>query len=244
MGKRFDDHPSAILAQRIAHMGCCAYRITHVVETIEHRNQIVVLARKLFGLRDAKVEANLETFSGGDGAGALDRFVVIVKSEELRFWEGFGHQHCRCSLATAHIGDTRAGLELSLYTLQRGNPRTCEVRGIAGPEEFLAAMKHIIVVFMPAHPCAGAEGLDNPGNSAKRAESQLEGAGNIGGTVFVRQCKRLFFAQTELASLFVIRHVAAGSLGAQPFAYITLICPGLCSQFGGVHGAAFSESLV
>jgi len=68
-------------------MGCSAYRIAHVVETIEDGNQVVVLAGKLFGLGDTKVEANLETFPGRGGAGALDGFVVIVKSEELRFWE-------------------------------------------------------------------------------------------------------------------------------------------------------------
>src|SRR5467141_3586482 len=87
-------------------MGCGSYRITHVMKTIEYRNQVIVLARKLLGLRYAKVEANLETFSGGSGPGALDGFVVIVKSEELRFWEGFGHQHRRRSLAAAHVGGT------------------------------------------------------------------------------------------------------------------------------------------
>src|SRR4029077_11576871 len=97
-------------------MGCGPYRITHVVETIEYGNQVVVLARKLLGLRHAKVEANLNTFSGGDGAGALDGFVVVVESEKLRIWEGFGHQHGRRSLAAAHIGDFGTALELGLYT--------------------------------------------------------------------------------------------------------------------------------
>src|SRR6266481_7519872 len=146
-------------------MGCGSYRITHVMKTIEYRNQVIVLARKLLGLRYAKVEANLETFSGGSGPGALDGFVVIVKSEELRFWEGFGHQHGGCAFAAAHVGDFGAGFKLGLHTLQRRNPRANEVGCVAGPEEFLAAMKHGIVVLMPAHACTGAEGFGDSGNS-------------------------------------------------------------------------------
>ena len=69
-------------------------------------------------------------------------------------------------------------------------------------------------MLVPAHACAGAKGLGNPRNSGKRAESQLEGPGNVGGTIYVRQHKSLLFAQTELACLFVIGKVAAGGLGA------------------------------
>ena len=64
-------------------MGCGADRITHIVQTIEHGDQVVVFSWKCFGLRDAKVEANLETFLSGSCARALDGFVVIVEAEEL-----------------------------------------------------------------------------------------------------------------------------------------------------------------
>src|SRR5580700_8007518 len=137
-------------------MGCGADRITHVVQTIEHGDQVVVFAWKCFGLRDAKVEAILETLFSGGCAGALDGFVVIVKAKELRFWECLGHQHSGRTLAAPHIRDARAGLELGLYALQGRNPRTYKVSCIARAEEFLAAMKHIFVVLMPAHARAGA----------------------------------------------------------------------------------------
>src|SRR3982074_1125138 len=104
-------------------MGCGAYRITHVVQDIGHGNQVVVPARKLLGFRNAKVDAIPETLSGGSCATTIDRFIVIVKSEELRIWEGFGHQQSRRTFAAAHIGDARASLELGLYTLQGRNPR-------------------------------------------------------------------------------------------------------------------------
>src|SRR5260370_34724247 len=193
-------------------MGCGADRITHIVQTIEHGNQVVVLAWKGFGLRDAKVEANLEALFSGGRAGALDGFVVIVEAKELRFWEGFSHQYGGRTLAAPNIGDARAGLELSLDAVQGRNPRTDKVCCIAWPEEFLAAMKHIFIMFIPTHACARSERLGNPGNCGQRAKGQLEGAGKISGTVFVRQCKCLLFAQTELASLLVIGNVAAGSL--------------------------------
>src|SRR5271169_2802473 len=193
-------------------MGCGADRITHIVQTIEHGDQIVVFAWKCFGLRDAKVDANLETLFSGDCAGALNGFVVIVETKELRFWEGFSHQHGGRTLAAPNIGDARPDLELSLYAVQGRNPRTDKVCGIARPEELLAAMKHIFIMLIPSHACAGSEGLGNPGNCGQRAEGQLEGAGKISRTVFVRQRKCLLFAQTELASLLVIGDVAAGSL--------------------------------
>jgi len=97
-------------------------------------------------------------------------------------------------------------------------------------------------MLIPTHTCAGSEGLGDPGNRGQRAEGQLEGAGKISGTVFVRQGKCLLLAQTELASLLVIANVAAGSLriaisafmpGASPspgakmmsLLLIILVCP-------------------
>src|ERR1700730_11726285 len=176
-------------------MSCGADRITHVMQTIEHGNQVVVFAWKGFGLRDTKVEANLKTFFSGGCASTLDGFVVVVIAKELRFWERFSHEHGGRTLAAPNIGDTRAGLELSLYAVQGRNPRTDKVCCIAWPEEFLAAMKHIFIMFIPTHAGAG-----------------WEGTGNISGHVFVRKRKCLVFAQTELASLLVIGDVAAGSL--------------------------------
>src|SRR6516165_34860 len=224
-------------------MRCGAYGITHVVKTIEHGDQVVFLAGKCLGFRDAKVETNLESLFGGGCAGTFDRFVVIVKAKELRFWEGFSHQYSGRALAAPYISNARAALELGLYSLERGYPRTYEVSRIARPEEFLATMKHIFVVLMPAHACAAAEGFDNPWNRNQRAERQLEGARKVSWAVFVRQRKRLFFAQTELARLVVIRDVTASGLRGQPFADIPLICFGLGGKFGGVQGA-FGESFV
>jgi hypothetical protein len=58
-------------------MGRGADRIAHVVQTIEHGDQVVVFAWKCFGLRDPKVEAKLETLFGGGSAGAL-RLIAFV----------------------------------------------------------------------------------------------------------------------------------------------------------------------
>src|SRR5579862_434279 len=193
-------------------MGCGTDRVTHIVQTIEHGDQIVVFSWKCFGLGDAKVELNLETLSSGRRAGPLDGFVVIVEAKELRFWEGFSHQHGGRTLAAPNIGDARAGFELSLDAVQRRNPRTDKVCCITWPEKFIAAMKHIFIMLIPTHACAGSESFGNPGNCGQRAEGQLEGARKISWTVFVRQRKCLFFAQTELASLLAIGDIAPCSL--------------------------------
>src|ERR1700675_3714163 len=144
-------------------MGGGADRIAHVVQTIEHGNQVVVLAWKCFGLRNAKVEANLETLFNGGSACALDRFVVIIKAKELRLGESFSHQHGGGTLATPHVRDARAGFELGLHTLQSRNPRTYKVSCVARAEKFLAAMKNIFIMLMPAHACARTEGFGDPG---------------------------------------------------------------------------------
>src|SRR5260370_16327696 len=130
-------------------MGWRADRITHIMQTIEHGNQVVVLPWKGFGLRDAKVEANLEALFSGGGAGALDGFVGIVEAKELRFWEGFSHQYGGRTLAASNIGDARARLELSLDAVQGSNPRTDKVCCIAWPAASPPAMKHTFIIPLP-----------------------------------------------------------------------------------------------
>src|SRR3984957_20635986 len=99
-------------------MSCGADWITHIVQTIEHGDQVVVFTWKCFGLRDAKVEANLETVLSSGRAGSLDGFVVIIEAKELRIWEGFRHQHGGRTCAAPNICDARAGLELCLDVIQ------------------------------------------------------------------------------------------------------------------------------
>src|ERR1700721_538879 len=194
-------------------MSCGADWITHIVQTLEHGDQVVVFSWKCFGLGDAKVEANLKTLFSGGRASALDGLVVIVEAKKLRFWEGFSHQHGGRTLAAPNIGDARAGFELSLDAVQGRNPGTDKVCCIAWPEEFLTAMKHIFIMLIPTHAFAGSEDFGNPGNCGQRAEGQLEGARKISWTIFVGQRKCLLFAETELASLLVIGDVAPCSFG-------------------------------
>src|SRR5271169_4582919 len=108
-------------------MGCGAYRITHVMQTIKHGDQVEVLARKFLGFRNSEHDSSRESLPSSGCAGALDGSIMIVKSEELRFWKGFGHQQGRRSLAAAHVGNLRAGLQLGLNSLQRRNPRSYKI---------------------------------------------------------------------------------------------------------------------
>ena len=75
-------------------MSGSANRIAHVMQTIEHRYEVVILARKLLGLRDLKGYAVRDPCTFGRLAGCLDRFVVVIESEEPRVGERFCHQYC------------------------------------------------------------------------------------------------------------------------------------------------------
>ena len=44
-GRRLDDHPGAVGGQRLVDMTGRADRITHVVQAVEHRHQVIAAAR-------------------------------------------------------------------------------------------------------------------------------------------------------------------------------------------------------
>ncbi len=138
-----------------------------------------------------------DTFALSRFAGRLDRLVVIVEAEELGLGKGLGHQHGGGALAAANVGHARAGFELLLNAVKRGNPRAHEIGGVAGTEELLAAVKDAVVVLVPAHAGAGAEGFGNARNRSQRSQREFERARQIGGTVFVGQSEGLLFAQAE-----------------------------------------------
>src|SRR5207245_6225646 len=39
-GDRLNDHPCPIIHQDVAHVGCAAARVAHIVQTVEHRYEI------------------------------------------------------------------------------------------------------------------------------------------------------------------------------------------------------------
>ena len=47
VGEGLDDHPGAVLGQRLADVRGCSDRVAHIVETIEYGDEIVVLCREI-----------------------------------------------------------------------------------------------------------------------------------------------------------------------------------------------------
>ena len=93
-------------------------------------------------------------------------------------------------------------------------------------------MKDAIIMLMPAHAGAGAEGFGDAWNRGQRPQRQFKRSGQISGTVFLCQSEGLLFTQAELTGFCIVGDIAAGSLRSQPLAQVALIGAGLRGKFG------------
>ena len=84
--------------------------------------------------------------------------------------------------------------------VERGQPRADEVRGVAGPEEALAAVVDVVDVLVPADAVAAAHGLLDPRRVDHRAERDLEEAGQERRAVLVGERDRLLGRQRVAAA--------------------------------------------
>src|SRR5579885_1292789 len=133
--------------------------ISHIVEAVKDGDEIVVLSRKFLRLGNAKSDAVREVFAFRRFPGGFDGFVVIIESIDLGLGKGFGHQNGGGTFTAAYVRDSRARIQFLLHLLKRGNPGTDEVGRIPGTKEFFAAMENAVIVLVPAHPRARAEGF-------------------------------------------------------------------------------------
>ena len=86
-------------------------------------------------------------------------------------------------MAAADVGDQRAALELVDDAVERRQPLGDQVRVVAGPEEPLAALVHVVDVLVPAEPVAAARLLDDLRRVDHRAERDLEEPRQVRGAV-------------------------------------------------------------
>ena len=96
-----------------------ADRIAHVVQRIEHGDEVEADARVVLGAR--RLEAHV-----AEALGVLprlgDRGVVEVDADELRVREGLGHDQGRGAVAAADVGHLGAALELVHHAVERRQP--------------------------------------------------------------------------------------------------------------------------
>jgi hypothetical protein len=79
---RLDDHPRAARLQQLAYMLCAAARIAHVVQTVEHGDEIEVAVGDAFGRGRHETYAIRETMRLHMRVGLLDRGRVKIVTDE------------------------------------------------------------------------------------------------------------------------------------------------------------------
>ena len=148
---------------------------------------------------------------------ALDRALVVVGARRVVL-AGYACASStrRRAVPAADVGDQRAGPQLLLDPVERGDPGRHQVRRVPGPEEPLAAVEDVRVLLVPAHAGAGAERLLDPRLGPQRAERELERAGQEDRPVRVGQREGLLVGQRVAVGARVVLDVAAGGLPAQP----------------------------
>src|SRR4029453_17886401 len=118
---------------------------------------------------------------------------------------------------------------------ERRNPACDEVRRVAGAEEPFCAMKQTVIVLVPAHPGAGAKGIDDLRDGATGGGRDLEAAGNERGAALGRECERLLFGHAETFGDGIVLDVAACRLRRQPLAHVARVGAGLAREILGGH---------
>ena len=67
MGERLDDHPYAVRREGFADVAACADRVPHVVQTVEHRDEVIAARGKALGRRglECRLSADARVVRGG-----------------------------------------------------------------------------------------------------------------------------------------------------------------------------------
>ena len=169
---------------------------------------------------------------------------MVVGAGEPRARERLRHQDRRRAVAAADVGDTGAALELLDDAVERGQPRRDEVGVVAGAEEPLAAVVHVVDVLVPAEPVAGARGLGDLRRVDHRAERELEEARQVRRALRVGERDGLLGGERVAAGLGVVADVVARRLGVAPLAHVALGGAGPLRQLGRRQRPALGERAV
>ena len=110
-GHRLDDHPGAVGRQGLADVPGGADGIAHVVEAVEHGDEVISAARERVGRRDLEPDPVAHACLGCPLPRGRDRALVIVGADERGGGEGLGHQDRRRAVAAADVRHRRAAFE-------------------------------------------------------------------------------------------------------------------------------------
>jgi len=213
------------------------------VEAVEEGDQIVVFAGIALGGSDLEVKAVGEALFRGCGAGQVDRFGVVVEAEELRGRVGLGHEDGGGTETAADVGNFAAALELAGDAVEGGDPGGGEVGEVARAEEALGSVEEIMVMLVPAHAGAGAEGVFDAVGVVEAGGDDLEGTGDEGGALLHGEGECLFGGKGVGGGGGVVGDVAAGGVGVEPFADVALAGARAAGELGGADGTPSTMAL-
>jgi len=218
--------------------------IAHVVQAVEHGDQVVPAAWVGVGSGGLEPDAVGDSSLLSPRPHGRDRVVVVIGAEEARVRERLRQQDRRGAVAATDVGDAGAALEFGDDAVKCGQPGADQVGVVAGPEEALAPVEDVMAVLVPADAGAAAGGVGDPRCVEHRAQGDLEEAGQVGGTVFLGQRKRLLGRQRVAAAGGVVVHVAARGLRVQPFAHVALGGAGARGELGRGERAGAGQCAV
>src|SRR5690606_7874869 len=92
-GHRLDDHPGPVRGEGAVHLFGGADRVAHVVEGVEHRDEVEATTGEGLGGRDLEAHAVRHSRRLRPLAGGRDRLEVVVVADEPRLRKGLSHQH-------------------------------------------------------------------------------------------------------------------------------------------------------
>jgi hypothetical protein len=136
-------------------------------------------------------------------------------------------------VAAADVGHQRAALQLLHDAVERRQPGGEQVGVVAGSEEALAAVQHVVVVLPPAEAGAALRHVGDVRRVEHRPDGYLEETRHVRGAVLVGERDRLLRRQRVATAGRVVLHEAAGRLGVQPLAGVALGDVGATGQLGG-----------
>src|SRR5205807_4255036 len=105
VGERLDDHPGAILVERLKYVRRRSHGVAHVVEAVEECHEVISGAGEVLGTGDLERAAAADTRLGRSLAGHLDRGLAVVEAYEDGVWVGLGQYDRRGPVPAADVGD-------------------------------------------------------------------------------------------------------------------------------------------
>ena len=215
-------------------MARAAPRVAHVVQAIEHGDQVESGFGDGFRRHGLEADTVAQLMLVRVLARSFDRRLVEIEADKAALGIGLGHQQRRKADAAANIGHLRARLQPILDAVERRDPRLNDIVHIARTEERAGRAEQTAGMIAPPYARAIAEALLDLVLGLDRRGGEFERPGEIDRAVAIDEHHPLFGVEAEAAARRVIIDIAVRGLGQRPFADIAFVQPARAArQLGG-----------